>query len=176
MERDNEKAIMTSAAAPAPKATTAPLRDIADRAFQFLCGLNLQDHPVKDQREQRDVVSVLKKTLMGLRVTVVPDGAWSTKTTGNIARAVPPGGDVAETAPSARKPDDISFSSTSQTPPTQAVLVELADVLQQGLRRLKLPMFDVVVVNQRIEVRWNPRKREQHEVKTSVSYDETPST
>ncbi len=32
----------------------------ADRAFRFLCGLNLQDHPVKEQRELLEIVRQMK--------------------------------------------------------------------------------------------------------------------
>lgn len=39
------------------------LKIVADRAFRFLCGLNLQDHTVAEQREYLDVVRAMKAVL-----------------------------------------------------------------------------------------------------------------
>lgn len=47
----------------APMPTPLTLRDVSDRAFRFLAGLNLQDHPVKEQREGLEVVRTLKEAL-----------------------------------------------------------------------------------------------------------------
>jgi hypothetical protein len=39
------------------------LKTVADEAFRFLAGLNLQDHPVAEQREALSVVGKLKESL-----------------------------------------------------------------------------------------------------------------
>lgn len=44
-------------------------RAVADRAYRFLCGLNLQDQPINIQKEQREIVHALGNKLNPARAS-----------------------------------------------------------------------------------------------------------
>jgi hypothetical protein len=66
------------------------LEPSADRAFRFLAGLNLQDHPIDEQRESLAVVGELKEALVTLRKAYAEKPAEKIVSKKNSPGALPP--------------------------------------------------------------------------------------